>query len=329
MSQDKSFVIGKIALHGRFGLAPMAGVGDAAFRHICILQGAGYSVSEMVSAKALCYGDPKTCELLKLGEREHPCAVQIFGSEPEFMAKGAALALAQSGADIVDINMGCPAGKIIGGGDGAALMKSPELASEIIKAVKAAVDCPVTVKMRAGWNKNSVNAVEFARMCEEAGADAICIHGRTADMGYSGLADIELMAEVVATVNIPTMVNGDITSARKGAELLEKTGAPYALIGRGALGNPWIFRDCREYVFSGRVPTPVSLEERLETFVRQVSLAMENKGEVRACLEARTHFCHYLKGIKNAAKYRRTATSMRTLTDALELVKKILAENQA
>lgn len=321
---NASFKIENIIIEGFFGLAPMAGVGDRAFRSICRSFGASYTVSEMVSAKALCYNDKKTRELL-CGD-DPPAAVQIFGSDPDFMADAAQIALELSGAQILDINMGCPAKKIVSPGDGAALMKNPALAGKIIRSVKNAVSCPVTVKIRAGWSRDCKNAVEFAIMAEASGCDALCIHGRTADQGYSAGVDVSIMAEVVSVLKIPVMVNGGITDAKSGVELLCDTGARFALIGRGALGNPWIFRECNAAVRGESIPERPALAERLRTFILQTEFAAAHKGEKIACKQARTHFCYYLKGVKNAAKYRGEATCVTTIAQIKKLAEEILAD---
>ncbi|MBR5519449.1 MAG: tRNA dihydrouridine synthase DusB, partial [Clostridia bacterium] len=292
MTTEQSFSIGSVRLSGRFGVAPMAGVGDYAFRTICREHGAAYSVSEMVSAKALCYGDKKTEQLLYLGETEHPSAVQIFGSEPEFLARGAKIALEMSRAEILDINMGCPAGKIIRSGEGSALMKTPELARACIEAVVAAVNVPVTVKFRAGWDETSRNAVEFAQMAAKAGASALCVHGRTRAQMYAGEADRALMRAVVEAVEIPVMVNGDVTDAASGLRLLNETGAKFALVGRGALGNPWVFAECHA-ALNGEAFAAPDLQTRLSVAQRQAQIAAEQKGEGTACRELRAHMMYY------------------------------------
>ena len=317
------FQIGTVSLDGSFGLSPMAGVGDYAFRHMCRSMGAAYTVTEMVSAKALCYGDKKTAQLLQLGPLERPAAVQIFGCEPDFLARGAVLALRESGAQVVDLNMGCPAGKIIRSGEGSALMKTPELAEQCIRAVVGAVDVPVTVKIRAGWDEEHRNAVKFAQMAASAGASAICIHGRTQSQQYSGKADRALMAEVVAAVGVPVMVNGDVTDGASGAALLRETGARFAMIGRGALGNPWIFREC-EAALRGEAFEQPPLEERLRTVRAQVALAATQKGERVACREARAHLAHYLRGIRSAARLRDLSSRVSTLAELDELIVLVL-----
>ncbi len=317
--------IGNVPICGHFGLAPMAGVTDRAFRQICAEHGASYTVTEMVSAQALCYQDKKTLRLLSLFPGEKPAAVQLFGSKPEVMAKAAEKALLVSGAQIIDINMGCPAPKISGNFEGAALMKEPALAKAIIEAVVKAVPCPVTVKFRKGWDDNSVNGIEFAKMAEDAGAAAVCIHGRTREQMYAGHADWEYMAKVVEAVSIPVIVNGDASSPGSAKALLETTGAKMALIGRGALGNPWLFAQANAAMAGEEIPPLPPLSERLACALRQIQMAAEQKGERTACKEARKHFVWYLKGVRGAAVFRAKATAVSTLADITSLMEEILA----
>ncbi|MFQ9127987.1 MAG: tRNA dihydrouridine synthase DusB [Butyricicoccaceae bacterium] len=246
--------IGTVKIDGRLVLAPMAGVTDLAFRRICREHGAALTVTEMVSTKALCYQDRKTPRLLELAPDEHPAAAQIFGHEPETMAEGARIALEKSGCDIIDINMGCPAPKIAGNGDGSALMRSLPLASRVIEAVVKAVNVPVTVKFRKGWDEGSVNCVEFARMAEQSGAAAIAVHGRTRAQQYSGRADWDAIRAVKQAVSIPVIANGDVAVPEDAVRILEYTGADGAMIGRGALGDPWIFERANVLLETGVCP---------------------------------------------------------------------------
>ena len=250
--------IGTVKIDGRLVLAPMAGVTDLAFRRICREHGAALTVTEMVSTKALCYQDRKTPRLLELAPDEHPAAAQIFGHEPETMAEGARIALEKSGCDIIDINMGCPAPKIAGNGDGSALMRSLPLASRVIEAVVKAVNVPVTVKFRKGWDEGSVNCVEFARMAEQSGAAAIAVHGRTRAQQYSGCADWDAIRAVKQTVSIPVIANGDVAVPEDAVRILEYTGADGAMIGRGALGDPWIFERANASR-NRRLPSPAAI----------------------------------------------------------------------
>lgn len=303
--------IGSVTLAGRLALAPMAGVTDLAFRQICREHGAALTVTEMVSTKALCYQDKKTPRLLALGTDEHPAAAQVFGHEPETMAEGAKIARAVSGCDIMDINMGCPAPKIVNNGDGSALMRDPALAVRVIEAVVKAVDVPVTVKFRKGWDEKSVNCVEFARMAEAAGAAAITIHGRTRAQQYSGKADWDAIRAVKQAVSIPVFANGDVAEPADAVRILEHTGADAVMIGRGALGDPWIFERANALIETGVCPPLPPFAERIDTAVRQIELAAEQKGERVAMLEARRHVNCYLK-------YERGLKSFKTRICALE-----------
>ena len=315
--------IGNIELGGLFTLAPMAGVTDFAFRKICKELGAALTTTEMVSAKALVYKDEKTKSLLYIPEHDHPCAVQIFGHEPEIMAEAAQLALELSGADILDINMGCPVGKIVKSGDGSALMRDPELAGRIIERVKKAVDKPVTVKFRKGWDNGSVNAVDFARMCQQAGADAIAVHGRTRTQMYAGRADWDIIKAVKQAVNIPVTANGDIFEPEDAEHILRYTGCDLAMIGRGSFGNPWLFQQAKAVLEGRPVPPLPSLAERCDTAVRQFELAAANKGERVAVLEARRHYCWYLKGVPHSGYYKEQIVKMNTLEDVYAVTKGI------
>ena len=315
--------IGNVEINGKLDLAPMAGVTDLAFRDVCIKNGAAYTVTEMVSAKALVYKDAKTKSLLKLGEREHPVAAQIFGSDPEFMEPAAGLAQEISGADVIDINMGCPVGKVAGNGEGSALMKDPDKAMKIIEAVIRGCSVPVTVKFRKGWDKGNVNAVEFAKMCEEAGASAIAVHGRTRTQMYSGKADWDIIRDVKKAVSIPVFANGDIFEPEDAEHILRYTGCDGAMIGRGAFGNPWIFSRANAILEGKEKPALPPLSERIDTAVAQFELAAQDKCEKIACLEARRHFAWYLKGVPHSSFYRNQAVRVDTLDDIRKLAHQI------
>ena len=305
-------------------LAPMAGVSDFAFRSVCRRLGAAMTTTEMVSAKALVYRDEKTKSLMYIPEDEHPSAVQIFGHEPEIMAEAAGMALEMSGADILDINMGCPVGKVIKSGDGSALMKTPELARDIIEAVCRAVDRPVTVKFRKGWDGGSVNAVDFAKMCEQAGAAAIAVHGRTRVQMYSGRADWDIIRDVRGAVSIPVIANGDIFTAEDAAHILRYTGCELAMAGRGSFGNPWLFEQARALLDEGReIPPLPPLSQRMDVAVGQIELLSERAGERIACLEARHHLPWYLHGVAHSSVYRQQLVRVESLDEIRKIVKDI------
>ena len=315
--------IGSVHIESRLALAPMAGVTDAAFRQICCELGAGYTVTELVSAKALCYQGEKSRLLLKPFPGEHPTAAQIFGSEESSMAEGAVIAAEVSGADVIDINMGCPMGKIVNNGDGSALMKNPEKAARIASAVVAAVSVPVTVKMRRGWDKGSINAVELAKMLESAGVSAIAVHGRTRMQMYGGQADWNTIREVKQAVKIPVIANGDVFSAKDAVRILAFTGADMAMIGRGCFGNPWIFQQAKAALAGEPVPPLPPLPVRIDTAVRQIELAAQYRDERTAVLEARHHMCWYLKGVPHANYYKQQIVQMNTLEDVRRVAKGI------
>lgn len=315
--------IGSVTLAGRMVLAPMAGVTDRAFRQICREQGAALTVTEMVSAKALTYGDKKTPGLLALGVDEHPAAAQIFGHEPETMAEGAKIAREISGCDIIDINMGCPAPKIAGNGDGSALMRDPALAARVIEAVANAVDVPVTVKFRKGWDEKSVNCVEFARMAEQAGAAAIAVHGRTRAQQYSGNADWDAIAAVKRAVSIPVIANGDVAVPEDAVRILRHTGADAVMVGRGALGDPWIFARANALLETGVCPPLPPFAERIDTAVRQIELAAAYKGERVAMLEARRHVNWYLKGQSGLKAFKMRICALERLEELYPLAEEL------
>lgn len=313
------YSIGSVTLPNQLILAPMAGVTDLAFRQICREHGAGLTVTEMASAKALEYGDKKTPRLLRLAPGEHPASAQIFGSDPACMARSAKRALELSGCDIIDINMGCPAPKIVGNGDGSALMKSPDLAARIVAAVKQAVPVPVTVKFRMGWDAQSVNCVEFARLCERAGADMVAVHGRTRSQQYSGTANWDIIRAVKEAVSIPVAANGDVFAPQDVPRILAHTGADFVMIGRGSLGDPWIFERAHALMQTGVLPPLPPFAERIDTAVRQIELAVADKGERVALLEARKHVNWYLKGVSHVRDFKKRISALTRLDELYAL----------
>ncbi len=316
--------IGNLEIKGYAALAPMAGVADRAFREICVGFGASYAVSEMVSSKGLQYRDKKTAELMELSDAERPAGIQLFGDDPAVMAMAAKAAM-EFRPDVIDINMGCPAPKVSCNGSGSALMKTPRLCGEIVAAVKNAVPVPVTAKIRKGWDSASVNAVEVAKICEAAGADAITVHGRTREQMYAPSADWEIIRQVKQAVNIPVIGNGDVISAQTAAQLLEQTGCDLVMVGRAALGNPWIFSQINAYLSdSCTVLPPPGIHERMLAMLRHIRLMCDYKGERRAMNEARKHVGWYLKGMKNAAEFRRRAGTLETWEQLEQLSKDVL-----
>ena len=307
--------IGGVTIKSGLALAPMAGVTDAAFREVCSRLGAELTCTEMVSSKALCYQDKKSRVLLRPFPDEHPLQAQIFGSDPVCMAEAAQIALEASGADIIDINMGCPVGKIVNNGDGSALMRDPEKAARVAEAVVKAVSVPVTVKMRRGWDKGSLNAPELARLLESVGVAAVTVHGRTRVQMYSGQADWGAIREVKEAVHIPVIANGDVFSAEDAVRILRQTGADGVMIGRGCFGDPWLFEQARAALAGEPVPARPPLAERCGVLVRQIERSAEFRGEKVALLEARRHYCWYLKGVKYANYYKEQINRMETLED--------------
>nr|WP_293639955.1 MULTISPECIES: tRNA dihydrouridine synthase DusB [Ruminococcus] len=317
--------IGGVPLKSHAVLAPMAGVSDRAYRELCVRFGAAYCVSEMVSSKALSFNSKKSEELMEISDLERPCGIQIFGDDPKCMADAAKHAL-ENKPDIIDINMGCPAPKISSNGSGSALMKNPLLCGEIVKAVTAVTDIPVTVKIRKGWDDDSVNAVEVAKICESAGAAAITVHGRTRQQYYKPPVDYDIIKAVRESVSVPVIANGDIDSAERAKEVMDITGCDLVMIGRATLGNPWIFSQINAYLENPNVKihTP-DLEERLGVMIEHIGKMVEYKGEHMAMLQARKLVVGYFKGMKGAAALRNEAGKIKTLDDLYELRQKALS----
>ncbi len=318
--------IGSLELKRTAALAPMAGVADSAFRQICKEFGACYLVGEMASAKGMHYSDKKTARLLTVSEQERPVAVQLFGDEPEILAEAARKALAFK-PDVIDINMGCPAPKVAGNGGGSALMKNPALAARITEAVVRAVDLPVTVKFRKGWDDQSVNAVEFARAIEQSGAAAVTVHGRTRQQYYAPPVDLDIIAAVKQAVSIPVIGNGDCVDLPSVMKMYEYTKCDLVMIGRGALGSPWIFRQIDRYLTDGTVLPDPSLPEKMQVMLRHIKLICENKGESGGMREARKHAAWYMKGMRGAPAFRKQSGELRTYADAEKLAADVLARN--
>lgn len=307
-------LIGNIEVKNPVFLAPMAGVTDWAFRTVCAELGAGVTVTEMVSSRALVYKDQKTAKLLKKNSGSI-CGAQIFGNDPAVMAEGARLALEISGCDFVDINMGCPMPKIANSGDGCGLMRTPELAGEIVKAVKEAVDVPVTVKCRLGWDKGSLNVLDFTRRMEDSGADMVTVHGRTRSMLYTGVADWDMIRKVKEQLSIPVIANGDITDGPAAVRCMKRTRADGIMIGRSVFGDPWIFAEVNQALAGGGEYQRPCLKDRIEVAVHQFRMAEQDHGEHVACLEARKHFAWYLRGVSHSSYYKNQITSLKTMED--------------
>lgn len=310
--------IGNLEVSGYAALAPMAGVADRAMRELCISYGASFCISELVSSKGVSMGDRKSKELMSVYEKERPMAVQLFGCEPDIMASAAKIAASQN-PDFLDINMGCPAPKVAGNGGGSALMKDPVLAGDIVKAVVSATELPVTVKIRTGWDENNITALEVAKRCEDAGAAAITVHGRTRTQMYAPPVNLDIIKSVKEALAIPVIANGDIDTPEKAKAVYEYTGCDFLMVGRAAMGAPWIFSQINAYLKDGTILPEPSLEEKLNTLLLQVKMMAEYKNERTAILESRKHASWYLKGMRGAAAFRRMCGEIDSFTDLEKL----------
>lgn len=319
--------IGNVEIKNQVVLAPMAGISNTAYRQIIKEMGAGLIFAEMVSDKALVYGSEKTFDLLKMSDMERPIAQQIFGSDVDSFVKAAKLVEDKMHPDIIDINMGCPVPKVaIKSQAGSALLKNPDKIKEIVSAVVKAVSVPVTVKIRSGWDANSVNAVEVAKVIEEAGASAITVHGRTRAQGYSGNADWNIIKQVKEMVNIPVIGNGDVTSAEKAKEMLDFTGCDAVMIGRGVLGNPWLIKECVSYLESGIIPPKPSAREKIEMLKRHYQLLVDSTSEKQAILEIRTHALWYIKGMPKSAYIKNEICKTKNSEDLFKILNDYLGD---
>ncbi len=317
--------IGTIQVDNPLFLAPMAGVTDWAFRTICARLGAGVTVTEMVSSRALVYRDQKSAKLLRKNEGSI-CGAQIFGNDPDVMAEGARLALEISGCDFIDINMGCPMPKIANSGDGCGLMRTPELAGTIVSSVVKAVTVPVTVKCRLGWDKGSINVLDFTKRMEDSGASMVTVHGRTRAMLYTGIADWDTIRKVKQQLSIPVIANGDITGGEAALRCLNRTGADGLMIGRSSFGDPWIFQEILAAWRKEPIPERPALKDRIDVAVEQFRLSEQDHGEHIACLEARKHFAWYLRGVAHSAYFKNQISSMNTMEDIYRIATEIVRD---
>ncbi len=318
-------LIGNLEVNNPVFLAPMAGVTDWAFRTVCAQIGAGVTVTEMVSSRALVYRDQKSAKLLRKNAGSL-CGAQIFGNDPQIMADAAQLALEISGCDFIDINMGCPMPKIANSGDGCGLMRTPELAGEILSAVVKAVDVPVTVKCRLGWDKGSIHVLDFTKRMEDCGASLVAVHGRTRAMLYSGVANWDAIRQVKENLSIPVIANGDIVDGGSAVSCLKRTGSDGLMIGRATFGDPWIFEEVQYALRGEEYPGRPPLKDRVAVAVEQFRLSEQDHGEYIACLEARKHFAWYLRGVRNASYYKKEITGLTTMADIYRVARDIVRD---
>lgn len=319
--------LGNFEIENPLILGPMAGVTDWAFRTVCAERGANITVTEMVSSRALVYKDQKSAALLRKNDGSL-CGAQIFGNNPEIMAEAAVMALEISGCDFLDINMGCPMPKIANSGDGCGLMRTPELAGEIVSKVVQAVKVPVTIKCRLGWDKGSLNVLEFTKRMEDNGASMVTVHGRTRGMLYSGVADWDYITKVKENLSIPVIANGDIVSGETAVKCLKRTGADGIMIGRATFGDPWIFTEAKAAMAGQPIPERPPLKDRVNVAVRQFELARDDHGEKIACLEARKHFAWYLRGVPHSSYYKEQISSIATMEDVYRIAEGIRRDLQ-
>lgn len=316
--------IGNVELKNNLVLAPMAGVTDLAYRPLCMEMGAGMTVMEMVSAKAILYNNRKTLDMLRVDESEHPVSLQLFGNDPQILAE-AAKKIADWPFDVLDINMGCPVPKVVNNGEGSALMKNPKLVGKIVEALVKATDRPVTVKFRTGFDEEHLNACEIAHICEESGAAAVAVHGRTREQMYMGEADWEMIRKVKETVSIPVFGNGDLRCGRDVERMFEQTGCDGFMVARAARGNPWVFREILDYCERGIEDSRPTLEEMRDMILRHAARIIETKDEFAGIREMRKHVAWYTTGLRNSTYIRREVNKVESYADLEELLNRGIA----